>query len=148
MRIIKFRVWIFDKGIVPKMVYQSGVYHNGLPILRDFEKYQNIELMQFTGLTDKNGKEIFEGDILQFKYSEESYYRPKGNEFDIIILLENEAVVKFNDGAFYLYGIHEKKWQVMLCDDTLFPMLGKHQKTEKAEIIGNIYENPDLIKNK
>lgn len=90
----------------------------------------DIVFMQSTGLLDRNGKEIFEGDIL------ESYlYKPERIRL---------AVVKFGEGhfdsGFYKYqGFHlvsadeeqyEQGW--MLTDDDF-------------EIIGNIYENPELL---
>lgn len=68
-------------------------------------------LMQYTGLNDKNGKEIYEGDILHNAGS--------------------VAVVSFKDGAF---GVGEFRFP-------LDKFAGKNK-----EVIGNIYENPDLVK--
>lgn len=68
---------------------------------------------QFTGLLDKNGKEIYEGDILQL-------YRPK-----------QKLEVVWNEGCFIL-------------NDSSGLFLYQEHKT--SEIIGNIFENPELLK--
>ena len=82
--------------------------------------YKDIELMQFTGLLDKNGKEIYEGDILK-------YYLPTLKEW-------KTGQVKWNKdwSAFWLEG---NDWTDM-----------DWVKLQELEVIGNIYENPDLLK--
>jgi len=71
-------------------------------------------VMQFTGLLDKNGKEIYEGDFL-------------GED--------EKAEVKFENGAFRVRGWVIGEW------------LGKIEMRGKdTSIIGNIYENPELLK--
>lgn len=85
-------------------------------------KQNEFELMQSTGLVDKNGKEIYEGDIL-------------------------------TDGSIkYLVRFEEEKacfiMKPILCGKTLFK---KYEELSKRymhyyEIIGNIYENPELLK--
>ena len=72
-------------------------------------------LMRSTGLTDKNGKEIFEGDVVS------------GVEHDGVILSKCEVV--FRDGCFCL---GREGWPMILLNMTL-------------EVIGNIYENPELL---
>ena len=77
---------------------------------------------QFTGLKDKNGKEVWEGDILTF-LSTPTHYN-----------LTYEVI--FIDGCFRLNGIgstvgSQSAWRI-----------------DKAKIIGNIYENPELVKEK
>ena len=81
------------------------------PVPTDLE---DIELMQFTGLHDKNGKEIWEGDIL-------------GNGVD------RSWPVEFNDAAF--------TWGII-------PLRQIDFKSDRCglEVLGNIYENPELLK--
>lgn len=77
------------------------------------KSFDEIELMQFTGLHDKNGKEIYEGDILEN--------------------LKERSVVYFEDGSFYV------KFK-----DGRYRVGGFYRAV--IEIIGNIHENPDLLK--
>lgn len=88
-------------------------------------KFVNPETVgQYTGLTDKNGKKIFEGDIVQTEiYNGKRYEKIVGV---ITYIKENMA--------FAVYQIHER-----MCDiiDELH---------HKLEIIGNIHDNPELLK--
>jgi hypothetical protein len=68
--------------------------------------------MQYTGLKDKHGKEIYEGDIIAFE----------GHHWDEIFT--NPCIVKFEYGCFYPWGSGD--WKV---------------PSNRYEIIGNIYEN-------
>ena len=86
---------------------------------------------QFTGLLDKNGKEIYEGDI---------YQRPLAcGNCASTIKRENFQVI-FNHGAFTL-----KPLQKRISGNDNPVRLGSDYNLENGEVIGNIYENPDLL---
>lgn len=112
MREIKFRAWTEDlhgKG----MTYGWGCYTDDNSkqwLITDGDRIRATELMQYTGLKDKNGKEIYEGDILQHS--------------------------------------NDKDWR--------FPMVWREKSTEPFslsyydesedfEVVGNIWETPELI---
>ena len=125
----KFRAWsklaskmyivnglYFDRGIVQ--------YANNDNAIR-FIKLENIILMQSTGLKDKNGKEIFEGDIIT-------------NGMDIVDV-RNHGTLGFYtlvNGREVFFG-HGTSIEEFEEDIDGF--------TEIVEIIGNIYENPELL---
>jgi uncharacterized phage protein (TIGR01671 family) len=112
-RPIKFRVWDKreTKGMSTKnMLYDAQLHH----FWQDFVDYPGYELMQYTGLTDKNGKEIYEGDIIHLKFGE----------------LNANLVVKWDKYMGLKY--HNGGW-------TSLVHVGTH-----GEVIGNIFENPEL----
>jgi hypothetical protein len=86
---------------------------NHLP-LRDLER-KDLEWLQFTGLHDKNGKECFEGDIIEYKTIEPETFQECIHRVEI----KEEFI-----GNLKSYGI---------------PL------AEQFEVIGNIYQNKDLI---
>ena len=122
MREIKFRAWgkAYEEDEL-KMRYSDEYPDMGafwtLCIGQWTRKPHQEELMQYTGLKDKNGKEIYESDIL--------------NNGDIG---STNWIVTWNEKGFYSYCDDE------VCEDS--PM----SHLEHLEIIGNIYENPNLIK--
>lgn len=98
------------------------------------EKSPHCELMQFTGLHDKNGKEIYEGDILK----DPAHY-PNGYQHS----LNNQTGVAYYDtelGGWYITnnltdGKHE----------TPNPQTLQLATAKNYEVIGNIYENKELL---
>lgn len=121
MREIKFRAWTKrDKCWCGAFaVHMSGLWRespNNEWI--DLSKQDEIVLMQYTGLKDRNGKEIYEGDILGNTYGHRSE----------VIWSESRAG----------YWIRRLNWE-RNGEDTW------HILTFSAEIIGNIYEHPNLL---
>ena len=83
---------------------------------KGFVKQPRYVLQQYTGLKDKNGKEIYEGDIISGEFYDTEYHHAE--------IIKHEVV--FNNGA---YNIASSNW---------------HKPT--LEIIGNIFETPELLK--
>lgn len=106
MRELSFRVWDKERERMGKL--QSA--HFPLELEDEFSI-----LMQNTGLKDKNGKKIFEGDILTV---------------DVDGLKRDPLVVKFLDGAFLAVVLGKGPVRDIVVDDV---------------VVGNIYENPDLL---
>ena len=131
MREIRFRVW--DKKEKTMNYSAEGRIVDGRLIAFDLmiEWRRNIyssewELMQFTGLLDKNGKEIFEGDILK---CERDYWETPRN-----------LVVEWNEDC----------WALLKTDDPVDSEVLNHNSSFNVpeyyrEVIGNIYENPELV---
>lgn len=82
-----------------------------------------IELMRYTGLKDRNGKEIYEGDIVRFYNDEEYKLKP------------TNALVIYESAAFMLE--HKKLGKEYLGEMDIENMCIK--------ILGNIYDNPELL---
>ena len=83
---------------------------------------------EFTGLTDKNGKEIFEGDIILFEDESPSNYE----YHDSTEMRCGE--IKFDDGQFYITNRIAVEMEDLLYYGTI-----------DGEVIGNIHDNPDLV---
>ena len=121
-REIKFRAWITNLSI-PFMAVQGEPDIETLGSF--FHHYCGSEqekLMQFTGLKDQKGNDIYEGDILK---------NPSGKK-DIVIWFGN---------GFYGKSKHSHDKNRIISNPLCFDYL------ENKEIIGNIYENPDLLTN-
>ncbi len=119
MREIKFRAW--DK-INKEMFNVESINFQERRVYKDVVSYRNfndIELMQYTGLKDKNNKEIYEGDILSDGNDEKPYK----------VIFENGSFRAEFDGDFDEYSFDLMDVNLQCC-----------------EVVGNIYENSELIK--
>lgn len=128
MREIKFRAWDNDKKsmFIPHI---NASFNTGLHDLNIiFEKFgTEYSFMQYSGLKDKNGKEIFEGDVIScpplFK-GDKSYFQ-----------------ITF--GEVTVQGLQHWAW---LCQSrVLQKSLLDQSIIENGEVIGNVYENPELM---
>ena len=89
-----------------------------------------VPTLQCTGLMDKNGREIYDGDILKFKLLE-----------DFAAFGTNEKYVEIIAPVIYEYG----GFFIEQSENSIF--LGQLPMSE-IEVVGNIYENPELLENK
>jgi uncharacterized phage protein (TIGR01671 family) len=132
-REIKFRAWDFRHK---KMFGVDALYQNQVDYIDDklteFSAFKpcygylsrdEVVVMQFTGLKDKNGKEIYEGDIILSHKEYNSY-----SGLNSTIYAGNKYQIKNNGWRFYLE-----------------PSSLYRVDMEEIEVIGNIYENPELI---
>lgn len=121
----KFRAWDGAKKEMFKDTFaitESGqvvvVEQESVVSPPDYVFVNHLVIMQSTGLKDKNGKEIFEGDVL-FGHAGEDFWE----------------IVEFD--------IEEGRW--IRKDIWYNSKLGLSENNEFMEIVGNIYENPELL---
>lgn len=137
MREIKFRAWYLKEKRMIKWHEIVTTQDNENFCLYADNAFSDVSpLMQYTGLKDKNGKEIYEGDLLRFEdEGEEGYEYKEGFEFT------NVATVCFHRGRFELENFVSNNSSVLedmnMNDHEQFISIFEH-----SEIIGNIYENP------
>ena len=135
MREIKFRAWdktenrmarnIEELKFNSKGIYAVVLNHLGFEMRR---RANDVELMQYTGLKDRNGKEIFEGDIVAFEDSDGGYEYP-----DVVV---NTGIVEYGELGFYFTN------RVAAEMDDFYI---KDGRCDDVEVIGNIYENAELL---
>ena len=114
MREIEFRVWSKSYKEIVKV---DLLGKNKVLSSRTWFDFNDIELMQYTGLKDKNGVKIFEGDIVKFTTG----------PFTSI------GIVKFYDGMFVVEDIEDDECTEILC------------YCDELEVLGNCWENPELL---
>ncbi|SCY14099.1 YopX family protein [Lysinibacillus fusiformis] len=146
MREIKFRAWDKKRKELFRVHDLNFNRHDGTPTTimgytpdsgncwnvfgGHFMKYANEQryvLMQFTGVTDKNGREIYEGDLYKYTNSHDLYNPESGHT---TLEVDHVKAVIFENGAFY-HGRHLLS-EVIEYDDSF-------------TYVGNIYENPELL---
>ena len=141
MRTIKFRgkrinrngEWAYgDLRILPDrtLILPQGSYDAAI----DRDAVDESTIGQFTGFLDKDGKEIYEGDIIHLKW----------NNYD-----KDFGIVKWHtDGYFYIddnFGKFPKDKTNPI--GNFFDFIRRDFKGIEASISGNIHDNPDLLKN-
>ena len=108
-------------------------------------EFDEVELMQSTGLKDEKGQEILEGDILKFndewdEYCYEGYVEGSVEGINYVEVVRGEACFEFGKTKY-----PESSLFILMEDEHLnFKDFIKNENFE-FEIIGNIYENPELL---
>jgi uncharacterized phage protein (TIGR01671 family) len=139
MRTIKFRAICAFSG-----VWRYGFYYvsKGNHIIRDENDKESIVLEktlgQFTGLHDKNGKEIYDGDIL---------VKSNRSGWDLENFVAHEVFFHDNDMCESSIGFQMNRhhFQGSICGtNEYYKFIPKN--TKQFEVIGNVFENPELVK--
>ena len=130
MREIKFRAWdketkniceVRNIDFISEMVQIKYQANYGV------RELENVILMQFTGLQDENGVDIYEGDIINLSYE---YFDGHFRDNEIV------GKVYFEDSSFRMsYKKYDeiREWRI------------DEPEILSIEVIGNIYENPELL---
>lgn len=137
MREIKFRAKMLDSddfvygyyihSELPNEIFKHKIYCADVNRLADVKEET---VGQYTELKDKNGKEIYEGDIVLYDDWEMSTESGSGDRF------VNKGIIEYNESN-CCFTVTER---VMLDrEDVLY------EGNEDLEVIGNIYENPELL---
>ena len=117
-REIKFRAWIANNMQKVERLDEIGIHGEKSGFSWSSIDDENFALMQYTGLKDKNGAEIYEGDLISYKAEDMEQ--------------ESTARVGFSGGSFVA--------------DFGGGFFFVNQIAKESRVIGNVYENPDLIK--
>jgi len=131
----KFRVWDKERKKMAEVycLYDSGdvEYRDGLSIIRLWKSDSNeFEVMMYTGRKDRNGREIYEGDVVKTNWDTGLY---------------NEIIFFHKYGAFRQIPI--KSYKRFLKEDKWIALwnFSRPVGSGDAEVVGNIYENPELM---
>ena len=125
MRVPKLRAWLIEEQRMVD-VYEMTFIDDGITILSydmNFYTDDEFEPMQYTELHDVHGKEVFEDDIVKIPEDYDKFGRNAGE------ILK----VAFDKGCFRLKRPNSKGRGFYFEDDNM------------VEVIGNIYENPELL---
>ena len=131
MRPIKFRVWdiknknfIYEYDACHKRLaisFDGKVYHGGYD---DVLSTSDYIVQQYTGLKDKNGKEIYEGDILHYLFDGASYPKEAQDKYLTCVYDSDFGGFCFDDADSSYYWAEVRGYM---------------------EVIGNIFETPELL---
>lgn len=126
MREIKFRQWVKRRDGTGYFHYwghvEKGVFNSPIGEVEWDERKSE----QYTGLKDRDGKEIYEGDVVRWHLDD----------------IDKYAVIEGIPGGFMVQGVRNIP---RFCTDILHFIPTDDAKYCKYEVIGNIHENPELL---
>ncbi|GIN60506.1 hypothetical protein J27TS8_04990 [Robertmurraya siralis] len=129
MRDIKFRAWLPTNNRMYEFDENESLGDHFNRLIYGFGKF---ELMQYTGLKDNNGKEIYEGDIIYYNIDNGvgiEHYQAR------VVWSENTAEYK-----------NRFEWLIIYSDCDGFDDLTRPAAyNSELQVVGNIYENPELV---
>ncbi len=145
MRTIKFRTWDEDHKC---MTHVGCINFWGDGGIKEVSPGDERKVMQYTGLKDKNNKEIYEGDILEYYYNSDiEHKKGKGNTFRVEVVyrigIEKHGYEEYRSHhvGFMTKWLEEQGSEEMQYSDLPEPNMCR------IKVIGNIYENPELLNN-
>lgn len=128
MNDLKFRAWDKKLKLLGNVSYidfksKKMIYHNHNGLFNYYVNFEDVELMQSTGLFDKYGVEIYEGDIVEYL----------DGEYSFVGVVENSAFGIYAKNKYDNYGFED--------------FADENTKEAEVVVIGNIYKNKELLEN-
>jgi len=133
VRAIKFRAWdVFNEEMLQyandDALLTSSFFRD---VWKRREGGNTVHVMQFTGLLDKAGKEIYEGDVLATSNSDPEYDLWTTDENGYTVVCWNELGAEWRGSNWV--------WDSADCDESIYSL-------RFVEVIGNVHEHPELLK--
>lgn len=122
MREVRFRVWDKNEKEMTEWEELKGYMDFGKLICNEYDEYDDFEVMQYVGLKDKYSVEIYEGDYVEFEFSNET----------------RRGFVEFKSGSFQI-TTKEK-----IGNQNVSHMFG-YSSSRNHKVIGNIFQGEDLL---